>query len=137
MPLTASVRAALLVVLLVIVTGFSSCSSEAESHVIEVRPHRAVELIGSGSVTVFDVRSPRAFEAGHVEGAQNLPFASGGFKDRIADLDQDQRYLVYSRDGELARRAAQAMVTAGVETVYDGGAFGILAFAGAPLADAR
>jgi rhodanese-related sulfurtransferase len=83
------------------------------------------------------VRSARAFEAGHVEGAQNLSFASGGFKDRIADLDQDQRYLVYSRDGELARRAAQAMVTAGVETVYDGGAFGILAFAGAPLADAR
>jgi rhodanese-related sulfurtransferase len=136
---TAPVRAALLAtLLLVVVSAFGSCStSEAEGTVVQASPTRAAALVESGDYIVLDLRSAAAYEAGHVRDAIHVPFTPDGFVDRLdrLDLDPDAGYLVYSRQGQVASRAADVMVAAGFDRVVDAGAFGPLAIAGAPLAD--
>jgi rhodanese-related sulfurtransferase len=138
MVLTAPVRAALLATLLLLVSAFSSCTtSEAEGTVVQASPTRAATLVESGDYIVLDLRSAAAYEAGHVRDAIHVPFTPDGFVDRLErhGLDPDAAYLVYSRQGRVASRAADVMVAAGFDRVVDAGAFGPMAIAGAPLAD--
>jgi phage shock protein E len=131
---TAYLRAFLIGTLLVLLTVATSCSSsEAEGKVVQVGAREAVTMIESGDYVVLDLRSAEAFEAGHVAGAVHLPYAGGAFPDRVEQLDPERDYLVYSRAGDTASKAADAMVAAGIGKVVDAGAFGMLAIAGAPL----
>lgn len=128
------VRIALVGTMTMLLLGFASCSSsQADGKVVEVAPRRAVELIESGDYVVLDVRTSRAFRAGHVAGARHLPFTAPDFEQRVEKLDPDARYLVYSRNGSSSRTAAELMVRSGIAKVVDAGAFGPLAIAGAPL----
>jgi rhodanese-related sulfurtransferase len=129
-----ALRAALAGPLLVMALVMTSCgSSEADGEVDVVPPREAVALIASGDYVVVDVRSAEAFEAGHVRGAVSLPFQAPRFRQRLDQLDRDDKYLVYSRSGEKAQQVAERMAAEGFEGVVDAGAFGLLAIAGAPL----
>lgn len=127
-------RGAVTGVLLVLVFAVSSCGdSEANGKVAVVRPQEAATMIESSDYVVIDLRSKRAFEAGHVRGAVHLPYRSEAFKQRLEGLDPDAKYLLYSRDGSDADRAADDMVEAGFDHVVDAGSFVLIAIAGAPL----
>jgi phage shock protein E len=130
-----TVRTVLVVVLLALVLVVTSCatSSEADGKVTVVRPDAAVTLVESGDHVVLDLRRPVAFEAAHVVGAVNVPFSDGEFAEDLLDLDPDERYLVYARRPADAADAADRMVALGFSDVVDGGAFGLLAIAGAEL----
>lgn len=129
-----TVRGACAGALLGLVVSASSCaSSQADGKVSVVGPRQAVRLIESGSYVVLDLRSTRAFEAGHVEGARSAPYLDGGFEKELLDLDPEQRYLLYSRGEDVADRAADTMVALGFEHVVDAGSFGLLALAGAEV----
>lgn len=130
------VRTALAATMTALLLVSASCSSsDAEGQVVDVGPRRAVELIESGDHVVLDVRSVRAFRAGHVAGARHLPFAGPAFEERVQGLDPDASYLVYSRTGSMSASAAELMVESGIDRVTDAGAFGPLALAGAPLSE--
>jgi phage shock protein E len=131
-----ALRTALSGALIGLVILVSSCtSSEAEGEVEVVPAREAVTLIESGAYEVVDLRSTEAFEAGHVKGAQSLPYLKGTFKERLSELDPAAKYLLYSRDPAVARQAADALVALGFTHVVDAGAFGMLALAGAELVD--
>lgn len=129
-----ALRAALTGTLLVVVLVASSCgSSQADGEVSVLPPRDAAVLADAGEHTVLDLRTRRAFLAGHVRGAVNLPVREPDFEERLLALSRDGKYLLYSRDGEDADQVAQTMAAEGFETVVDGGAFGLLAIAGAPV----
>lgn len=129
-----ALRTALTGTLLVVVLVASSCgSSQADGEVSVLPPRDAAVLAEAGEHTVVDLRSRRAFLAGHVRGAVNLPVRAPDFEERLLALSRDGKYLLYSRDGEDADRVAETMAAEGFETVVDGGAFGLLAIAGAPV----
>lgn len=131
---SAVLRAVLAGTVGVLVLLASSCgSSQADGEVSVLPPRDAVVLIEEGGHTVLDLRSAKAFRAGHVRGAISLPAHGPDFEERLLDLPRDGSYLLYSRDGEDADRVADTMAAEGFETVVDGGAFGLLAIAGAPL----
>lgn len=68
------------------------------SHHEEFEPLDAAELIKrarEGSVTVFDVRPPKEFGAGHVPGAVNVPLNQ--LEDAIAKLPKDATVVAYCR----------------------------------------
>lgn len=120
--------------LLVGVLAFSACtSSEADGKVTVVGPREALTLIESGDYVVLDLRSPEAFEAGHVKGALSVPYGEGALKERLVDLEADDRYLLYAKDPQVTDRAADLLVSFGFVHVVDAGAFGLLALAGAEL----
>ena len=132
--ISATVRASLAGVVLVPVLVVSSCgSSQADGEVSVLPPRDAAALVQEGTHTAIDLRSRKAFRAGHVQGAVTLPVGAPDFEERLLGLPRDGKYLVYSRAGEDAERVADRMAVEGFETVVDGGAFGLLAIAGAPL----
>jgi phage shock protein E len=121
---------------LVLVLVISSCgTSEANGTVQRVGPVEAVRLIAEGDRPVIDLRSPRDYAAAHVAGAVNIDASASDFDDRVVALDEHATYLVYAASKAQSAPAADEMVRLGVDHVVDAGAFGLLALAGAELAD--
>ena len=77
------------------------------------------DRIAERDVVLLDVRTPEEYDAGHLEGATNLPIADADFAAEVDDLDPDTTYAVYCRTGERSQRAMEIMRTAGIEAVYD------------------
>ena len=132
--MTSVLRAALTLSVVLLVIGLSSCStSEADGTVTRMRADQAVDLLDDGRYTVIDLRSPQAFEAGHVVDALNIDASAPGFADRVRELDPEEPYLLYARSKEQSGPAADEMVRLGIERVVDAGGFGLLAIAGAAV----
>lgn len=74
-------------------------------------------------VVVLDVRTPREYRAGHIEGAINVNYFSLSFKKNIEALDNSKAYLVHCKSGHRSGRAAPIMKKAGIVDVLhmDGG----------------
>jgi phage shock protein E len=127
-------RVVAMLLLSLLAVGISSCgTSEADGTVQRVGAREAVAVIEGGDHVVLDLRSPEAFDAGHVAGADNLDAAAADFAEEVEGLDPERPYLVYARDAALSGAAAEKMVGLGIGTVVDAGGFGALALAGAPL----
>jgi rhodanese-related sulfurtransferase len=63
----------------------------------------ARQLVEDGAVLV-DVRTPEEFQAGHIEGARNIPV--GELPQRSSEVgDKSQPVVVYCRSGARSRRA--------------------------------
>jgi|TARA_E500000081_G_C6027230_1_gene302974 rhodanese-related sulfurtransferase len=76
------------------------------------------EYIARG-YTLVDVRTPEEFEAGHIDGAQNINVKSDAFVREIEKLSKSDTLLVYCRSGKRSLYAAQVMVSFGFEKIYD------------------
>ena len=76
------------------------------------------EYIARGQ-TLVDVRTPEEFEAGHIDGAQNINVKSDAFVREIEKLSKSDTLLVYCRSGKRSLYAAQVMVSFGFEKIYD------------------
>ena len=134
-PSAAVLRATVTGALIALILAITSCatSSEADGKVVNAEPREAVSHILSSGYTVLDLRPREAYEAGHVAGASNVPYETGAFSDSLSDLDREARFLLYSDDPAITRRAADAMVAMEFEHVVNAGVFGLLALAGAPV----
>ena len=96
-------RALTALALLVVLTGCASgpdpqpaTPSAVEPWTVgaEVMPApKARALVDSGA-TLVDVRNPDEYAAGHVEGAESVPWESGDFDAAIEPLDRDATYVL-------------------------------------------
>ncbi len=73
----------------------------------------------SEGVVLLDVRTPKEFAAGHLEGAVNMDFLSDDFTSRIEGLDKDATVYVYCKKGGRSARAAALMDSLGYTRVID------------------
>jgi rhodanese-related sulfurtransferase/DNA-binding transcriptional ArsR family regulator len=60
-----------------------------------VRRDELLGLVKSGEAMVIDVRPPAEYEAGHIEGAVNIPLES--LPERLSKLPRDQEIVAYCR----------------------------------------
>lgn len=77
------------------------------------------ELVARGA-PLIDVRTPQEFEAGHVEGAVNIPVDQVGARlDEIKGLvaGKGNTLVVYCRSGNRSATAARTLRAAGYEVV--------------------
>jgi rhodanese-related sulfurtransferase len=96
-----------------------------KSRIVEVLPPDAESDIGAGEVVVVDTRDPEKFEAGHLDGAVNVPVGdnavdshSAEFSERFADATGGKPALLYCNSGNRSARAADALTNEhGVEGV--------------------
>ncbi|MFB6165788.1 MAG: rhodanese-like domain-containing protein [Haloarculaceae archaeon] len=58
-------------------------------------------------VQVIDTRPPAAYAAGHVPGAENLPY--GELADRIADVDWSEAVVLVCREGVSSVQAGRIL----------------------------
>jgi thiosulfate/3-mercaptopyruvate sulfurtransferase len=94
-------------------------------------------LVGEGSVTLLDVRTPEEFRGeagypcdlrqGHIEGAANVPvdalLASGDVRQLLAGagVDLEKKIVAYCHSGQRSEVAAAALRAAGLDAVnYEG-----------------
>ena len=72
------------------------------------------EPVDMAAVTsVIDVRTPEEFNAGHLEGAVNIPVEVGDFVGTISQLDPAGKYLIYCKSGRRAGLAIDQMTQLG------------------------
>lgn len=68
---------------------------------------------------ILDVRTPREYADGHLEGSRLLDFNSGQFETALAGLDPEVGYLVYCRSGNRSGQAMYLMQEAGFTDVVN------------------
>jgi phage shock protein E len=82
---------------------------------------QAQELVADGAVLV-DVRTPQEFNAGHIEGAINIPLHE--LRQRIDELGSpDEPIVLYCRSGNRSHQAEVYLEGQGFENVYDLGSY--------------
>jgi rhodanese-related sulfurtransferase len=73
------------------------------------------------SNTVVDVRTRQEYEAGHIEGAMNIPNETIG-SDKVDALpDLEATILLYCRSGARSSQAARKLIALGYTNVLDFG----------------
>ena len=89
-----------------------------KSRIEELLPPAAQEEIEGGDVTLIDVRDPERFEAGHLQGAVNVPAGESArdahdaaYAEAIerAGASPDDRVILVCGEGNRSARAADAL----------------------------
>ena len=68
---------------------------------------------------VIDVRTPGEYHAGHLKDAILINVYGEDFRNKIAQLDMEQNYLVYCKTGIRSRNAVSYMRRTGFKNVCD------------------
>jgi rhodanese-related sulfurtransferase len=77
-----------------------------------------MELIKNREVyKVVDVRSPKDYDKGHIEGAVNIPLAK--LKDEVADFSKNDNIVVHCNKGVTGNAAQNLLINLGFENVYN------------------
>ncbi len=67
---------------------------------VEIKPDEAHYFIEAKKPIVIDIRTPEEYAAGHLEAvSMTLDYYAPDFKDRLAKLDKNAKYLIYCRSG--------------------------------------
>jgi rhodanese-related sulfurtransferase len=88
-----------------------------------VTPKEAYDLIqknrNNPDFIILDVRTPDEFKEEHIEGAINIDYYLGNFKDEVNRLDKGKTYLIYCRTGRRSSDAFNIMRQLGFRQVYE------------------
>lgn len=68
---------------------------ESRDNLTPVRRDELLGLVRAGEAMVIDVRPPAEYDAGHIEGAVNIPLES--LPERLSKLPHDQEIVAYCR----------------------------------------
>ena len=74
-----------------------ACSSDPENIVSTgINAQAAKNLVAdSNDVVILDVRTPREFSIGHIDGAVNISIHDPAFHQHVATLDREKTYIVH------------------------------------------
>lgn len=109
----------LLILLLVVTIGFSSCQ-KPDPKIEIVSPEQVYEAIqGDASIQLVDVRSQTEYQVNHLKKAQNICVTNKDFKEKVAKLDKNKPVYVYCAKGGRSAQAAQILKEMGFMEVYD------------------
>lgn len=87
----------------------------------DIEPAKAAAMIldnrSNKEFVLLDVRTPKEFEEGHIQGAINIDFSSSSFRPQVEKLDRNAIYLLYCRSGNRSSRALDTMKSMGFTRV--------------------
>jgi len=89
----------------------------------KVTPEEASELIRERDTDpdfiILDVRRPKDYAGGHIEGAVNINFSGEDFRKSIEALERKRAYLIYCYSGKTSAKTLGIMRGLGFREVYD------------------
>ncbi|MBT8260054.1 MAG: rhodanese-like domain-containing protein [Flavobacteriaceae bacterium] len=97
----------------------SSCEQKVYKEIQLVTPEEMKELMLLEDVQLIDVRSPREYEKGFIEGFQNIDYMSDTFSEDIEKLDKTRPVLLYCKTGRRTAKCAKKLVENGFVKIYD------------------
>lgn len=98
--------------------------SENDSYqvIINIGPQDAFEFVEENlkdpNFVILDVRTPKEFSKGHIEGAVNLDFYSQDFQEQLAKKDKEKKYLVCCGSGVRGVKTLAIMEKLGYIQIY-------------------
>lgn len=112
-----------LIIFFGLLLAFACTGQRASTTFTEVLPaeeYKALLLAKGEEVQLLDVRTAREFEAGHIEGAQNLDVLNkGDFAEGIQKLDPNKPVMLYCRSGRRSANASALLEKQGFTEIYD------------------
>jgi rhodanese-related sulfurtransferase len=114
----------LLFLLLLAAASLTSCQSQNQTAsenevVLSVEKYQA-KLAEMEGVQLLDVRTPKEYEDGHIEGAVNIDYFDESFLSQVEQrFDKDQPVMLYCRSGNRSAKATAIMKEAGFKEIYD------------------
>ena len=100
-----------------------SCKEQPQAEVEIVTPEEMKEISKMEEIQLVDVRTPEEYEAGFIDGFQNIDYFSDTFEKDIQELDKSKPVIVYCRSGKRSAKCSKKMIKAGFVKIYelDGG----------------
>lgn len=92
-------------------------SSDATVELITVEEMDS--LLDLGKVQLIDVRTPKEYVEGHIEGSINIDFTDDNFEELIANVDKSKPVAVYCGRGGRSGKCSKFMKEAGFTKIYD------------------
>ena len=107
-----------------IVFLFLSCSTSSTTLTAQtinkkVSKTEFAELMKKTGAQLIDVRTPREFSNGFIEGAKNIDYNGDTFEKQMKKLDKTKPVLVYCAAGGRSENAAELLQEWGFKEVYD------------------
>ena len=100
-----------------------SNETEIKQIIRNISPEKALELIENiqkgTDFVILDVRTPKEFESGHIEGAVNIDFRDENFSQKMENLEKEKKYLICCGSGVRASKAMSLMEDLGYIEVYN------------------
>ncbi len=101
-------------------TTFSCKEAESNSSTVELITVEEMDsLLAIGKVKLIDVRTPKEYAEGHLEGAVNIDFSDENFEALIAKVDKSKPVAVYCGKGGRSGKCSAYMKEAGFKKIYD------------------
>jgi len=111
-------------ILLTITLLFSSCGLhklKKEGAYKELPSEDYLVYVKDSTVNIIDVRSPHEFKESHIEGAINVSYFGGHFKEDFnkLDLDTSKTTLIYCQTQHRSLMVANKIYKAGFHSIID------------------
>ncbi|MHA7058310.1 rhodanese-like domain-containing protein [Aquimarina sp. M1] len=76
-------------------------------------------LLEMEKVQLIDVRTPKEYAEGHIDGAINIDFSDENFETLISEVDKSKPVAVYCGRGGRSGKCSAYMKKAGFTKIYD------------------
>ena len=109
-------------VALMLITLFVACNGNNKRTYEQITPAEAKEIMESEEgYVILDVRTPKEFAEGHIEGAILIPDYEIVEKAEKVLTNKDQLILVYCRSGRRSKNAASELAALGYTNIKEFG----------------
>ncbi len=108
----------LIYILLFVFTSAGFAQTKPEIKVIT--PENFRKEIQQENIQLIDVRTPKEYEEGHIEGAKNIDFLADDFLKNFTEaVDKDKPVYLYCRSGNRSAKASEKLQAEGYENIVD------------------
>lgn len=98
---------------------FLSSYANASENIQNVSAQEAAVLLNEDkNIVVLDIRTPKEFNEGHIEGAINIDFYANSFEKDIAKLDRNTGYILHCRSGGRSGKSEKLLIELGFTKIY-------------------
>jgi rhodanese-related sulfurtransferase len=85
----------------------------------DVKVDEFEKLVNAGKGIILDVRTPKEYAEGHVNGSININYFDKDFNDQVGKLDSAMPVYVYCHSGGRSSKAMTIMKGQGFTTAYN------------------
>ncbi|MFA5298062.1 MAG: rhodanese-like domain-containing protein [Lutibacter sp.] len=109
----------LIILLFVAVLGIS-CNTNSQSKFDSIKVIAPTEFKEKSiNHTIIDIRTPKEFSEGHIEGAININYFDKTFLEQFSKYGKDEALFVYCKSGNRTSSASVKLAESGFQKIYD------------------
>lgn len=109
-----------IIYLFIVSLSLFACRAQQEEQRIELISASDFEQkMAENKGQIIDVRTPKEFNAGHIDGAVNMHVYDKDFEQRVDKLEKDKRVYVYCKVGGRSAEAVETLKAKGFTEIFE------------------